>query len=165
MQVLPEDGRKMHFIFLWTRIKFLFQLCKFSLSIIFFAYHFRFVKQKQMLSESIDPLHKPHNAPVPYPTMHQYIAKMCTILFLLQNHAFWVISLMHCGIFWDRSINSLFYSLTAFTNKKSWRNDSHFGFNKGFRLMTFYPEAVIKMPLWYVYSVWNSTMFSLCICI
>ena len=53
--------------------------------------------KKQMLSESIDLLHKPHNAPVPYPTMDKYITKMCTILFLLQNHAFWVISLMHRG--------------------------------------------------------------------
>ena len=70
----------------------------FSIHNFFYAYHFRFANQKQMLSESIDLLHKPHNAPVPYPTMHQYITKMCTILFLLKNHAIWVISLMRCGI-------------------------------------------------------------------
>ena len=114
-----------------------------------------------MLSESIDLLYKPHNAPVPYPTIHHYITKMCTILFLLQNHAFWVIFLMHCGICEiDQSIH-FFYSLTAFANKNTRRNDSHIGCNKGFRLMTFYPEAVIKMPLWYMHSVWNSTIFSL----
>ena len=72
------------------------QIC--SIHNLFYAYHFRFANQKQMLSESIDLLHKPHNALVPYPTMHQYITKMCTILFLLKNHAIWVISLMHCGI-------------------------------------------------------------------
>ena len=34
---------------------------------------------KQILSESIDLIHKPHNAPVPYPTMHHFITEMCTI--------------------------------------------------------------------------------------
>ena len=48
----------------------------FSVHNLFYAYHFRFANQKQMLSESIDLLHKPHNAPVPYPTMHQYITKI-----------------------------------------------------------------------------------------
>ena len=119
-----------------------------------------------MLSESIDLLHKPHNAPVPYPTIHHYITKMCTILFLLQNHAFWVISLMHCGICEiDQSIHCFTLQQLLQINKKPRRNDSHIGFNKGFRLMTFYPEAVIKMPLWYMHSVWNSTMFSLRNCI
>ena len=34
-----------------------------------------------MLSESIDLLHTPHNAPVPYPTMQQFItvAKSCIV--------------------------------------------------------------------------------------
>ena len=65
----------------------------------------RFTNQKQMLSESIDLLHKPHNAPVPYPTMHQFITEMCTIL--LQNRA------LHKDYFsnalwnlWDKLINS-----------------------------------------------------------
>ena len=49
-----------------------------------------------MLSESINLLHKSHNAPVPYPTMHQFITEMGTIL--LQNCALWVILLMHYGI-------------------------------------------------------------------
>ena len=71
-----------------------------------------------------DLLHKPHNAPVPYPTMYQHIAvsvaKSCILGYLFD--ALWNL--------WDRSINSLFYYLTAFTNKKSRRNDSHIGFNK-----------------------------------
>ena len=54
------------------------------------------IAKNQMLSESIDLLHKSSNAPVPYPTMHQFITEMCTIL--LQNHALWVISLVHSGI-------------------------------------------------------------------
>ena len=49
-----------------------------------------------MLSESIDLLHKPHNAQVPYLTMNQFITEMCTLL--LQNHALWVISPTHCGL-------------------------------------------------------------------
>ena len=102
MQVLPKYGRKVHFNLLWIRIKLIFQWYKYSLSIIYYAYHFKFANQKQMLSESIDLLHKPHNAPVPYPTRHQYITEMYIIL--LQNHALWVISLMHCGIV-DISVN------------------------------------------------------------
>ena len=50
-----------------------------------------------MLSESIDLLHKSHNAPVLYPTMHQFITEMCTIL--LQNRALWVIFLIRCTIY------------------------------------------------------------------
>ena len=50
-----------------------------------------------MLSESIDLLHKPHNAPVPYPTMYHFITEICTIM--LQNCALWVTSPMHCGIY------------------------------------------------------------------
>ena len=38
----------------------------------------------------------PHNAPVPYPTMHQFKTEICTIL--LQNRALWAIALMHCRI-------------------------------------------------------------------
>ena len=33
-----------------------------------------------MLSESIDLLHTPRNAPVPYPTMHQFLTEMCKIV-------------------------------------------------------------------------------------
>ena len=47
--------------------------------------------------EPIDLLHTTHNAPVPFPTMHQFVTGMCTIL--LQNHVSWVISLVHCGNF------------------------------------------------------------------
>ena len=46
-----------------------------------------------MLSESFDLLHKPRDAPGPYPTIHKFMTEMCTIL--LQNRALWVISLMH----------------------------------------------------------------------
>ena len=49
-----------------------------------------------LLPESIDPFHKSHNAPVPYPTIHHFVAEMCT--FLLQKGALWDICLMHCGI-------------------------------------------------------------------
>ena len=38
------------------------------------------------LGKIIDVLHKSHNAPVPYPTMHHLVTEMCT--FLLQN-ALW----------------------------------------------------------------------------
>ena len=44
----------------------------------------------------IDLLHKSHNAPVPYPTMHHFVTEMYT--FLLQNGALCDIQLMHCGI-------------------------------------------------------------------
>ena len=54
------------------------------------------LNQKQLLNESIDQSLTQHNTPVPYPTMHQFITKMCTIL--LQNRALWVIFLMYCGI-------------------------------------------------------------------
>ena len=35
----------------------------------------------------IELLHKSHNAPVPYPTMHHFVTEMCTLL--LQNGALW----------------------------------------------------------------------------
>ena len=47
-------------------------------------------------SLSIDPSHKSHNAPVPYPLMHHFVTEMCT--FLLQNGALWDICLMLCRI-------------------------------------------------------------------
>ena len=47
----------------------------------------------------IDLIHKSHNAPVPYPTMHYFVSDMCTCFtFLLQNDAMHDICLMHCGI-------------------------------------------------------------------
>ena len=51
-----------------------------------------------MFSESIDRLHKPHNASVPYPTMSQFITKIYTIL--LQKRSLRVVSLMQSGI-WE----------------------------------------------------------------
>ena len=124
--------RKVHFILLIIRIKFLFQWYKFSLSVwSFHVYHFRFANQKQMLGESIDLLHKPHNAPVPYSTMYQFITEMCPVL--LQNRA-----------------------------KKSPRIDGHIGFNKWLKWVNFHPGEVITMHLWYMYSVWTSTMFFAC---
>ena len=131
----------------------------------FHAYQFRFANQKTYVEWINRPVTQTpqctspisHNAPVYNQNVHNSVsvAKSCILGYLLDE--LWNL--------WDRPINSLFYSLTAFTNKKSRRNDSYIGFNKGFRLMTFYPEAVIKMPLWYMYSVWNSTMFSLWNCI
>ena len=38
-----------------------------------------------------DLLHKSHNAPAPYPTMHHFVVA-------LQNGALWDICLMRCGI-------------------------------------------------------------------
>ena len=65
---------------------------------------------------SINPWHKSHNAPIPNPTMHHFVTKMCTYVnptiqhfvtemctyyymctFLLQNGALWNIWL-HCEI-------------------------------------------------------------------
>ena len=37
-------------------------------------------------------LHKSHNTPNPYPTMHHFVTNM------MENGALWVICLMHCGI-------------------------------------------------------------------
>ena len=48
-----------------------------------------------MLNESINLLHKSHNA-VPYSKMQQFITEIGSIL--LQNRALWVISLMRCRI-------------------------------------------------------------------
>ena len=42
------------------------------------------------------PISQSHNAPVPYPTMHHFVTKMCT--FLLQNDALLDICLMHYEI-------------------------------------------------------------------
>ena len=44
----------------------------------------------------INLLHKYHNEPVPYRTMHHFVTEMC--VFLLQNGALWDIYLVHCGI-------------------------------------------------------------------
>ena len=44
----------------------------------------------------IDLLYKSRNAPVPYPTVHNFVTEMYT--FLLQNGALWDIHVMHCGI-------------------------------------------------------------------
>ena len=47
-------------------------------------------------TQQSDLIHKSHNAPVPYPTVHHFVTEMCT--FLLQNGTLWDICLMHCGI-------------------------------------------------------------------
>ena len=44
----------------------------------------------------IDLWHKPHDAPVPYPTRYHSVTELC--MFLLQKGALWYICLMHCGI-------------------------------------------------------------------
>ena len=43
----------------------------------------------------IDLIHKSHNAPVPYPTVHHFVPEMRT--FLLENGALWDSYLMHCA--------------------------------------------------------------------
>ena len=40
----------------------------------------------------IDPSHKSHNAPVPYPTMHLFVTEMCTC-------AHFCYKMVHCGIY------------------------------------------------------------------
>ena len=70
-----------------------------------------------MLSESIDLLHKPpaqctspisHNTPVYNQNVRNFAAKSCIVGYF--SDALWN--------WWDRSINSWFYSLAAFTDKK-----------------------------------------------
>ena len=48
----------------------------------------------------LDLSHKSHNAPVQYPTIHQFVTEMCTRVctFQLQSGALWDICLMHCWI-------------------------------------------------------------------
>ena len=48
-----------------------------------------------IFSGAIDLIHKSHNAPVPYPTMHHFVTEMCACIFLLQNGALWDIFLLH----------------------------------------------------------------------
>ena len=83
-----------------------------------------------MLSESIDLLPKPHNAPVLCPTMyisiynqcvHNYVVKSCISGYF--SDALWNL--------WDKSMNSYFHFLAAFTEKKSRKIASHIGLIKG----------------------------------
>ena len=57
----------------------------------------RHLYKMNMLQQSgrIDLLHKSHNVTVPYPTMHNFVAEMCT--FLLQNDALWIFVLCIVG--------------------------------------------------------------------
>ena len=50
----------------------------------------------QQWTKLLKQLHKSHNAPVSYLTMHHFVTEMCT--FLLQNGALWDMRLVHCGI-------------------------------------------------------------------
>ena len=54
-----------------------------------------------------DPCHKSHNALDKYPTLHHFVAEMCT--FLLQNGAPWDMVLVHCGICasWKESMEAI----------------------------------------------------------
>ena len=48
---------------------------------------------------NVDLIHKSHNAPLPYPTMHYFITEMCTCVhILLQNCELWDMGEVHCGI-------------------------------------------------------------------
>ena len=75
---------------------------------------------------AIDLLHKSHNAPVPYPTMHHFVAEICT--FLSQNGALWyfykftVIHQLH-GVSNHWQLDSSFNSL--FRNGLGWRRALH----------------------------------------
>ena len=52
----------------------------------------------------IEPLHKSHNAPVPYPTMQHFNRNVHVCTFLLQNGALWDICLIH---FWVNEVGLL----------------------------------------------------------
>ena len=145
MQDLPEDGIKVHLILLWITIKFLFQCFKSSLSIIFIPTILDVQTKNRCWVYQSTCYTKPHNAPVPYPTMHQFITEMCTIL--LQNRALWVIFLMHRGIC---EIDHLILLFGSFYRYKSPSIDSHIGFKNGFSLIISYLETVINMHLWYM---------------
>ena len=49
-----------------------------------------------VMYDEIDLLHKPHNAPVPYPLMHHFEKELFTFLF--QSGVLWDIGWVHCGI-------------------------------------------------------------------
>ena len=87
-----------------------------------------------MLNESINLLHKPHNAPVPYPTM--------------QIGALMVISQMRNGICEMDELISNFSSCSFYWQKKSPRIDSHIGFDKRLRMTSFDLMTIINMHLW-----------------
>ena len=57
------------------------------------------ITKREACTQTVDLLHKSHDAPVLYPTMHTFgnkCAQACT--FLSQNGALWDIYLMHCGV-------------------------------------------------------------------
>ena len=76
---------------------------------ILFKFFFFFQHQLWLtlwLDDTIDPLCKSHNAPVPYPTMQHFVTEMCTHVNIfvtkcgiVGNGALWDICLMHCGIY------------------------------------------------------------------
>ena len=45
---------------------------------------------------AIEPSHKPHTAPVPYPTMYHFVTEMCAYI---KNGALWDMGLVHWGIY------------------------------------------------------------------
>ena len=47
---------------------------------------------------AIDLIHKSHNPPVPYPTMHHSVQKYRHVPISVLNGALWDMELMHCGI-------------------------------------------------------------------
>ena len=77
-------------------------------------------------------IHKSHNAPVPYPTMHHFVTEMC--IFLLQNGALWDIHVMHCRI----------YEMGLLVNPTTWHSQQHLLWFVIFKL---YMKAVLDADL------------------
>ena len=73
-----------------------------------------FTNDHPVNSNPIDLIHKSHNGPVSYPTLHHFVTEMCT--FLLQNDALWDICLMHCGVCEMGLLNAVVKFLTFFAN-------------------------------------------------
>ena len=71
------------------------------------------VTQTRKIWYLIDLLHKTHDAPVPYPMMHHFVAEMCTLL--LQNAALWDI----CVIHWGNSEIGLLFSYKSYSERYS----------------------------------------------
>ena len=63
-------------------------------------------------AQSIDLIHKSHDAPAPYPTMNHFVTEMCMLL----NGALW--DFAHCIVGFVRWVNSLIANgLTRYKNQ------------------------------------------------
>ena len=99
-------------IFFWWRFSYMFQNVRMKPSYIYYMLSWewsinlieKYARQTYFMRHGIDLLHRSHNAPIPYPTMHHFVTKMCT--YLLQNAASWDTCLMYCRICEMSSFNS-----------------------------------------------------------